>query len=216
MKIPLPTNYMYKDIAEVKDNILLIYRNGFFNDLMYDLTYAIKDSSKCYYCGKTLTKSKSTLDHMYPRDLGGPTIPQNLSISCTNCNSTKSNMVEREFRFFLSLPPDRRKEYSRDLLASKFFVKKWYSPVVSKDWLTYQPIEKIFVFFSPGLGEHGKSYKKIEKFYKKNQHLYRPIIVDKNFKLMDGFNVVLFAKNNNISIIPTIILENVDLICDKK
>lgn len=211
MKIPLPQNYSFKDIAKVKDEILYIYKLG-FEDLMYNLTYSIKDSSKCYYCSTPLCRDKATLDHMYPRNLGGPTLPNNLCISCADCNNTKTNMTEQDFWFYLSLSEEKQDEFIRDVTLKNHINKKWYGPIIEKDWICQEPIEKIIVYFFFGTEIPGKSYKKIEKDYKKYRHIIRPIIVDKHFKLLDGFSVLLFAKNNSISFVPTIVLENVELV----
>lgn len=211
MKISLPQNYSYENIADVKDGILHIHRLVNFDDLMYDLTYAIKDYSKCYYCSTPLSRDKSTLDHMFPRDLGGPSIPNNLCISCRKCNSTKSNMTEEEFFYYLSLSTEKKEEFYRDIQLQNHILKKWYSPIIPKEWISEELIEKIIVYFFIGEGIKGKSYKKVEKNYKKFGRITRPVIVDKNFKLLDGFNVLLFAKNNSIFVLPTIILENVEL-----
>jgi len=211
MKISLPKNYFYEDIADVKNDILHLHKLGNFEDLMYDLTYAVKDSSKCHYCSTPLSRKKSTLDHMFPRDLGGPTIPDNLCISCMSCNSAKSNMTEEEFIYYLSLSPEKGKEFQRDIGLQNHILKKWYSPIIPKEWISQEPIEKIIVYFYIGQGIKGKSYHKVEKNYKKFGHIVRPIIVDRNFKLLDGFNVLLFAKNNSILVLPTIVLENVEL-----
>ena len=211
MKISLPQNYSYENIADVKDGILHIHKLVNFEDLMYDLTYAIKDSSKCYYCSTPLSRDTSTLDHMFPKDLGGPTLPDNLCISCTNCNNTKSNMTEKEFIYYLSLSKENKEIFSRDIGLQNHILKKWYSPIIPREWISEESIDKIIVYFFIGNGINGKSYKKVEKNYKKFGRITRPVIVDKNFKLLDGFNVLLFAKNNSIFVLPTIILENVEL-----
>lgn len=212
MKISLPDNYYYNDTANVKDGILYIYKLGSFDELMYDLTYCIKDSSKCYYCSAPLVRSKCTLDHLFPRDLGGPTLPDNLCISCSNCNGIKGSMTEKEFLFYLSLPESKREEFARDISLQNHIMKKWYNPILPEKWISDEPIEKIIVYFFIGKGINGKSYKRVQKNYKKYNRLIRPIIVDKNFKLLDGFNVLLFAKTNGIISVPTIVLENVELV----
>ncbi len=211
MKIPLPENYSYKDIAVVKDGILCIHK-FYFEDLMYDLTYALKDSSKCYFCGEPISRQRSSLDHLYPRVFGGPTIPNNLAICCSKCNNTKTNMTEEQFIYFSSiLDIERQREFYRDISLQNHIFMKWYGSIISKEWISGQKTEKIIVYFIIGKGSNGKSYKKVEKNYKKYRHIIRPIIVDRNFKLLDGFNVLLFAKNNSIDTLPTIILENVEL-----
>ena len=212
MKIPLPESYSYMDIADVTNETLHIHKIGYFQDLMYDLTYALAPVTNCHYCNKPLSRNKSTLDHMYPRYLGGPTIPNNLIVSCMECNSHKSNLNAEEFAFYNSLKNENLKsQYFREITLLKHFQKKWYSPVLPKDWLTDEPVDKIIVYFFIGEGLKGKSYTKIQKTYQKYGHICRPIIVDKNLKLLDGFNVLLFAKNNSITTVPTIILENVEL-----
>lgn len=211
MKLPLPTEYSYKDIAEVKNDILHIHRIQSFERLMYDLTYSNTEVIECYYCSKPLNRNSSTLDHMYPRDLGGPSIPNNLCFSCRNCNSYKSNMTANEFKFYLSLPFKYRDEYARSIISSRHLIKKIYSPIIPESWFSYESIDKIIVHPSRDRNIKGKSYKKVEKNYKKYNRLYRPVIVDKNFKLLDGFNTLVFAQENSITEIPTIILENVEL-----
>lgn len=211
MKIPLPENYSYEDVAEVKDGILYVHKFN-FEDLMYDLTYVLKDSSKCYYCGKAISRDKSTLDHLYPRDFGGPTIPNNLAICCSSCNNTKTNMTEEQFLYFSSiLDVEKQKEFYRDISLHNHIFMKWYGPIIPKEWISEQKAEKITVYFFIGKGVNGKTYKKVEKNYKKYRRIIRPIIVDRNFKLLSGFNVLLFAKNNSIDTLPTIVLENVEL-----
>jgi 5-methylcytosine-specific restriction endonuclease McrA len=46
---------------------------------------------RCAYCGKLVTKNKMTIDHVYPRSLGGLTNWQNIVLSCAKCNSKKTN-----------------------------------------------------------------------------------------------------------------------------
>lgn len=211
MKIPLPENYSYKDVANVKDGILYIYKLSDFEDLMYDLTYATMASDTCYYCGNPISRDKSTLDHLYPRNLGGPTLPNNLRICCSTCNSTKSNMTEEQFIYYRSLSPESQQEFFRDISLHNHILKKWFGPIIPKDWISNEPIEKIIIYFYIYKEVKGRSYKKIEKNYKKYRHIIRPIIVDRNFKLLNGFTVLLFAKNNSILSVPTIVLENVEL-----
>ena len=211
MIIPLPDEYSYKDIAEVKDDILHVFVPIKFEDLMYDLTYAVKDSNYCYYCSRPLSRDRSTLDHLYPRDLGGPTIPNNLCISCSNCNSNKSNMFEKEFLTYSTLSSQDKKAFYRDYGNYLHFLKKWYSPVLPPGWVTYERIGKIIMPDVPFPLTKGKTYNKVKKLYKKYGRLYRAIIVDRNNKLLDGFNTLIFSQDNSITLIPTITLENVEL-----
>lgn len=215
MKISLPKNYSFKDLAIVKNGVLYIYKNFNFKDLMYDLTYNVKDNTKCYYCGTPLERCKSSLDHMYPRDSGGPTFPENLCISCTKCNNEKSNMTADEYFYYLSLPPEKRKEYFNSVRMCKSTMSKWYAPSIPKEWMTEISTFEVDVPNFIEANTQGKSYKRIENFYKKTGRFTKPVIIDRNLRLLDGFNVVLFARNNSIATIPAIILDNVEVTEDK-
>ena len=87
MIMELPKKFEFP-FAKVKGGILEIYRLERFEDLMYELTYALK-KKRCVYCGKKLKRTNSTLDHRYPRDTGGISITNNLFPCCSKCNSNK-------------------------------------------------------------------------------------------------------------------------------
>ena len=86
---------------------------------------------------------------------------------------------------------------------------------IPEEWITSKKIDTILVTFLIGESYTGKRYSKIEKFYNEYGHLPYPIVVDRNNFLLDGFLVLIFAKNNNISNIPTIVLENVEIMFNK-
>ena len=51
----------------------------------------IRDSAKCMYCGKDISLSSFTFDHIVPQCDGGKTNWLNVVASCMKCNSKKSN-----------------------------------------------------------------------------------------------------------------------------
>ena len=70
-----------------------------------DLMVKIKENNKhvCYYCGKNIVDPDDlTVDHKIPVARGGQTVEFNLVISCKNCNLTKSNLNESEYRSILN------------------------------------------------------------------------------------------------------------------
>ena len=98
MKIPLPSKFIYYTndrtaSAYVRKNTL--YINGLISweKLAYDLCYALNGRKVCTYCGKTVKKSKMTLDHMFPRFFGGVSIPTNLTPACKSCNNKKIRWI---------------------------------------------------------------------------------------------------------------------------
>jgi hypothetical protein len=50
-----------------------------------------RDSYKCKYCGKQLTRFSATLDHIQPVSRGGLNSFDNLVTACLHCNSSRGN-----------------------------------------------------------------------------------------------------------------------------
>ncbi len=50
-----------------------------------------RDSYKCKYCGKQLTRFSATLDHVQPVSRGGTNALDNLVTACLHCNSSRGN-----------------------------------------------------------------------------------------------------------------------------
>lgn len=195
--------------AEVIKGELLIYENVRFEDLMYEITYASKKRI-CKYCGEHLSKTTSTMDYGYPRATGGISIPNNLFPCCSECNPKKGEMTHDEYLHFLKLEEFEKKKYRQELLKARedIFHKKGFK--LPKKWITMTPL--ILIDYKPASRDlKGKRYYRISEFYQKYQELPRPIIVDKNMRLLDGYNCIVFKKDHNLKRIPTIILENVVL-----
>lgn len=101
-------------------------------------------------------------------------------------NNTKVNYLHRheEYRyekgFYL---PDNWYEYTSDRIYAEILLTEEY--------------------------KQGKRYNFIREFYTKYGHLPRPVIKSANNRLLDGFLVLLFAKENQIEQIPCMKLQNV-------
>jgi 5-methylcytosine-specific restriction endonuclease McrA len=55
-----------------------------------------RDKNTCQYCGKHFDRRDLNLDHVTPRDRGGPTTWENIVCSCIGCNTRKGNRTPRE------------------------------------------------------------------------------------------------------------------------
>lgn len=51
----------------------------------------VRDGFACQYCGRRLSMSDLTFDHVIPRSAGGRTNFENIVAACTGCNSRKAN-----------------------------------------------------------------------------------------------------------------------------
>ncbi len=52
-----------------------------------------RDGRRCFYCSRTLTITKTQIDHVIPWSRGGRTVEVNAVASCGPCNRRKSNKV---------------------------------------------------------------------------------------------------------------------------
>ena len=196
-----------KDYAKVIDGVLHIYGVISFRKVMYELTFALKGKRKFYYCGAKVKKKNITLDHIYPQDIGGPTIPDNLLPSCKECNCQKTNMTRDQFCIYKSLDKAKRQAY-RQLIMQKQEQAR-LNGILEIPWIEYLNSHIFIARITTDKKYIGKKYEKQRAYLQKYGSLPKPIIVDKNGFILDGFLTVMLAKENNIMTIPTIILENV-------
>ena len=63
----------------------------YYNIAENRLTIFERDSYKCKYCGKQLTRFSATLDHIQPISHGGLNSFDNLVTACLHCNSSRGN-----------------------------------------------------------------------------------------------------------------------------
>lgn len=68
-----------------------------------------RDKNTCQYCGKVFDRKDLNLDHVIPRDRGGPTTWENIVCSCIPCNTRKANRTPAEAGLRLVRKPKRPK-----------------------------------------------------------------------------------------------------------
>lgn len=68
-----------------------------------------RDKNTCQYCGRMLERKDLNLDHVIPRDRGGPTSWENIVCSCVPCNTRKANRLPQEAGMHLIRKPKRPK-----------------------------------------------------------------------------------------------------------
>ncbi len=208
MIINLPANFRYGDKECIREGILKIPSHADFRMLMYQLAIANK-GKKCWYCGRRLAHSEITMDHLYPQDLGGPTISDNLVPTCGKCNSSKNNFTEQQYQKMIHVDEDTKKKL-RSIYYRQNEERKKKGFVLPKTWVKQKKIDTISFSLTVGDGYRGKQYNRIAKFYRTYHHFPNPVIVDKVDQLLDGFPLLIYAKDNGIEKVPVIKLDNVE------
>ena len=68
-----------------------------FTDYEKKTVYA-DGNGRCAICGKPIRFCDMTIDHIIPLSRGGTNAPDNLQLSCRECNFMKSALTMAEFR----------------------------------------------------------------------------------------------------------------------
>ena len=68
-----------------------------------------RDRNTCQYCGRVFDRKDLNLDHVVPRDQGGPTTWENIVCSCITCNTRKANHTPMEAGLRLIRKPKKPK-----------------------------------------------------------------------------------------------------------
>jgi len=216
-------------VAEIKNKKLYLYKNGVFKDMMYKLTYMIFGSDECYYCHRKLYTNQTehyenklyfqriSMDHLIPKDFGGPTITNNLRPACTECNTKKGNMFEDEYYEYLKVLQRTANRGKKGRMEKRLFreniqltqrLRRYGDiPCLPEEWISKEEVKCILVNYWIGQ-KKGGSYGQMVEAVKKYNHLVNPITITANSVLVDGFNANLVAIDYEI--VPYILkLDNV-------
>lgn len=211
MNITLPNRFFYKgkygNYAYIKDGILYIKGSVDYEDLMYNLAYALKGKKYCCYCRRKVSRSKITLDHVYPRAYGGISIPDNLVPCCSRCNRDKTNMTVKQYAKWRRLRKKDKTIYYEDALRKNQRMTKNFK-ILPSEWITEYDISEVLkqVTFEQ-IERDGNE--KVNQYYKKYKHYPRPIIVSRNGWVFKGMHILYHAKSHGITSVKAVVLDNV-------
>ena len=71
-------------------------KRNFFNSNFSRKALVKRDRSICQFCGRKLTASQITIDHVLPRAQGGITSFINCVVSCQDCNNRKADKTPEQ------------------------------------------------------------------------------------------------------------------------
>lgn len=214
MNIELPCKNLRANNFLIKNGILFIRNRFALKEIMSSLTYQMKGRRKCYYCHRRFLPAEMTLDHLYPQQIGGPTITNNLVPCCNECNGKKANMTQEEYSIFSHLGnTDEKLKFSIELSERRkaFHQKGIYE--LPDEWLQTTATSSIR-FHTRKISE--EEYSKKQGKFLEYGHLPKPIVVDRKMNLVDGFHWLMIARNYDIRTITIIKLDNVELIGAKR
>lgn len=217
-----------KKIVFIENGILYMRNDVSFKSLMRDLTYAIYGKDICRCCNKRTNSNNITVDHIIPQDYGGPDTTNNLIPYCRECNGRKANLMPEQYSRYLEIEePKERLQFEKECIAQNKALRydTNFSHLYSEEdgvWVRKMSTDKIVVVkegvkyqserkHTKKINKQAK-YKKVAKFYSKYRNFQKPIIVDKKYHLLGGYETLKYAEKIGLKEVPVIILDNVEVI----
>ncbi len=93
MKIPLPSVIRLKEYARFTKKEIVLSRKNILK----------RDNHTCQYCGAHSTRL--TIDHIIPKQKGGPDSWENLVAACVKCNTKKGHKLVSDAKMKLLMMP---------------------------------------------------------------------------------------------------------------
>jgi len=84
-----------------------------------------RDKYSCQYCGKVLKSTQATIDHVFPKTLGGQSTFENCVVACKKCNSKKSSKTLEESGMKLIREPTAPLEHIHYMSTEDGWHKDW-------------------------------------------------------------------------------------------
>ena len=195
-----------------KERVLYVPQ-AMFEKTMYALTYQMKGDDICYYCGNPLTSSTRSLDHLYPRDYGGISVPNNLVPCCKDCNGKKNNFTEEEYYRFKAVKYDYelKKAFLEEISKKHEEIRRKEGIILPREWYTLQRDYNVLVQInSTDSYKKSNQYIRVTELYETYGRICKPVVITSNHVVVDGFLALMLAKNlpNKVKV-PFITLENV-------
>ena len=216
VKIQLPKTFEYHDgpAHAVVHNGVLEMTSSDFEKTMYHLTYQLKGKARCFYCHKVLETSKLTLDHVFPRDYGGISIPNNLKPCCKKCNEAKNNLLPWQYSRVQKLQKKARTQLEELYQYQNMQERREKGILIPREWYELRKVYSVFALVTSGRPfKETRKYQRVLEMYETYGKICKPIVVSQNRFVLDGFAALLVAKNLGLNIpLPFITLENVIVI----
>ena len=166
----------------------------------------------CSYCGRILRADEIYYNRIYPKEVGGIKIPQNLLLTCKRCNNNKGNMMTKfEYLQFINSNKKQKLELKAKVKESIEFYRKEMAYKIPKNWIEYVNIEQEEIKTS--LVKLNNNKLKFEKeFYDKYKYLTTPIVINSQKYLLDGVEKYKLARKQKLNNIPVVIIENLKIV----
>lgn len=216
MRIQLPKTFEYhvgQADATVQNGVLEMTPMS-FEKVMYQLTYRMKGKVRCAYCHKVLEPNEISLDHVFPRDYGGISIPNNLKPCCHKCNEDKGNFLPWQYRRLCQLSRKEKNQEEERYQYENMQARKERGVLLPKEWYEMRKEYSVLtVITSERPFKESRKYQRVIEMYETYGKICKPIVVSQNRFVLDVFSVLLAAKNLGMKIpLPFITLENVIVI----
>ena len=165
----------------------------------------------CSCCGKVLKNNEIFYNRIYPREVGGIKIPQNMLITCSKCNKNKGNMTKFEYLEYINSNEKQKKVIKQKVKKSMEFYRKERAYKIPKTWIEYININTTELK-TKLLKINNKKMLYEKEFYEKYEYFITPIIINTQNYILNGVEKYKIAQKEKLDNIPVIIIENIKII----
>lgn len=130
----------------------------------------IRDRAMCRFCNKKLLFKQISLDHYFPRSKGGPDDSFNLVLSCKKCNKEKKSYVPKNYKEVMVELFKKAVEDDKIIAAGIKIKQKELKEIASR------------VYKIEDMGEYTVFQSDSNRFYGKNNKIYKVVKVDTKIK----------------------------------
>ena len=115
MKMPSVVRFLKKVVKKVRK--VKFSRENIFT----------RDKGKCQYCNNLIEREDFTLDHVFPKSMGGKTSWENIVVCCVSCNRKKANKTPEQAGMVLKIKPTKPKSLFQMLRWENYMPQDWMS-----------------------------------------------------------------------------------------
>ena len=184
-----------------------------FNSIMTKLTNKldVDGNTHCAYCGRELRYDEIVYNLIYPKNLGGIKIPQNMLISCKKCSENKGIMTKFEYLKFLNADKKEKKTIQNKVERSIKFYRKERGYKIPINWLDYVNIQEKKLKKNL-LKINEKKLELNKEFFEKYKYFMTPIVINNQDYILDGIEIYKLAQKQKLNIIPVVIIGNLKIL----
>lgn len=171
----------------------------------------IDDNIHCAYCGRELRYDQIIYSMIYSKNVGGVKIPQNMLITCKQCDNKKDNMNKFEYLKYINANKKEKMTIKAEVEKSINIYRKERAYKIPRNWIEYINIQEKKLK-TDLLKISNKKMILNKDFFEKYKYFMTPIVINNQDYILDGIEIYKIAQKQKLNNIPVVIIENLKIV----